>query len=146
MQWKRLPALAVLACSLVAFAGCSQPAAEAAHEDRAVRVEPVDGTDLSRVTLTAEAATRIGIETSHVERGTAGAMVVPYSSVLYDERGSTWVYTNPEGLTFLRAQIKVDAIDGDIARISSGPPAGTVIATVGIAQLFGAEMGVGDPE
>ncbi len=146
MHWKHLPVVAVLACALVGSAGCSQPAAEAAPEERAVNVEPVEGTDLSLVTVTAEAATRIGIETSHVERGKAGGFIVPYSAVLYDEHGSTWVYTNPEGLTFVRAEIEVDVIEGDIARISTGPPAGTVIATVGIAQLFGAELGVGDPE
>jgi len=101
---------------------------------------------MSSVTLTEQSAERLGIETARVERSPAGGMVVPYSAVLYDEQGGVWVFTNPEGLTFVRAEISVDGIDGDVARLSNGPPVGTAIATVGVAELFGAEMGVGDPE
>jgi len=81
-----------------------------------------------------------------VKPGQAGGTVVPYSAVLYDADGGTWVYTNPDGLTFVRASISVDDIDGDVARLSNGPAAGTAIATVGVAELYGAELGVGDPE
>ena len=34
-------------------------------------------------------------------------------------------------------------IDGDVAVLSSGPPVGTRIVTVGVAELFGTEFGVG---
>jgi hypothetical protein len=71
---------------------------------------------------------------------------VPYAAVLYDAQGETWVYTNPEKLVFVRTQVKIDRIDGDVALLLEGPPSGTSIVTVGLAELFGAETGVGDPE
>jgi hypothetical protein len=146
MQRKLLPILAVIAFAAASLAACAQPAPEEAQEESAVTVEPVGGSELSTVTLTERSAQRLGIETTRVERGQAGGTVLPYSAVLYDEDGAVWVYTNPEGLTFLRAEITVDEIDGDVALLSNGPPAGTVIATVGVAELYGAEKGVGDPE
>lgn len=145
MQLRRLPVFVVLAVAVAALAGCSDGAPEATRPE-VVQVEPVEGTDLSSVTLTERSAARLGIKTTPVEPGQAGGTVVPYSAVLYDEHGGTWVYTNPMGLTFVRASITVREIDGDVARLSDGPPAGTAIATIGVSELFGAEMGVGDPE
>jgi len=69
--------------------------------------------------------------------------VVPYAAVLYDAHGDTWVYTNPEPLVFVRHRIMVDYINGDQAVLSEGPPAGTVVVTVGGAELFGAEFEIG---
>jgi hypothetical protein len=105
-------------------------------------VEEVAGTDLSRITLTPEAAKRLDIKTGNVEtRG--GATVVPYSAVFYSPTGETWTYTNPEGLTFVRQRIVVDSIDGVRAQLSKGPEPGTKVATVGVAELYGAESGLG---
>jgi hypothetical protein len=69
--------------------------------------------------------------------------VIPYSAVLYDLNGETWVYTNPEPLVFVRQPVSVDYIEGDLAVLSDGPPAGTQVATVGVAELYGADTGVG---
>ena len=145
MHRQRLATLVILAVAAVALAGCSG-AVMAEVDVEPVDVQPVEGTALSSVTLTQEAAERLGIETTQVRPGQSGGAIVPYSAVLYDADGGTWVYTNPDGLTFVRASITVDAIDGDVARLANGPAAGTGIATVGVAELFGAEMGVGDPE
>jgi hypothetical protein len=69
--------------------------------------------------------------------------VIPYGAVLYDLHGETWVYTNPETLIFVRHSIVVDYIEGGMAVLIDGPPAGTAVATVGVAELFGTEFGVG---
>jgi hypothetical protein len=69
--------------------------------------------------------------------------VVPYAAVLYDPRGDTWVYTNPEPLVFVRHLISVEYIEGDLAVLSSGPSVGTAVVTVGAAELFGIEFGIG---
>ena len=68
--------------------------------------------------------------------------VVPYAAVIYGVNGETWVYTNPEPLVFIRQPIVIDYIEGDQAFLSEGPDTGTVIVTVGVAELFGAETGV----
>lgn len=120
-----------------------------------VTIEPVEGTDVHRLTLSARAAERVGIETAVLgAAGTtatsrlagAGALavgrtVVPYSAVLYDGRGDTWVYTSPASLVFVRQRVRVEQIDGDRAILTEGPPAGTTIVTVGGAELLAVELG-----
>ena len=69
--------------------------------------------------------------------------VIPYAAVLYDLHGETWVYTSLEPLVYVRHPISVDYIDGDLAVLSEGPPAGTEVVTAGAAELFGAEAGIG---
>jgi hypothetical protein len=69
--------------------------------------------------------------------------VIPYAALLYDLHGETWVYTSLEPLVYVRHPIVVDYIDGDLAVLSEGPPAGTEVVTAGAAELFGAEFGIG---
>lgn len=70
-------------------------------------------------------------------------MVVPYSALIYDLNGDTWVYVNPEPLVFMRHPVTVDFVEGDRAILSDGPPVGTMVATVGVAELYGADTGIG---
>lgn len=69
--------------------------------------------------------------------------VAPYAAVIYGLQGDTWLYTNPEPLTFVREPVTIDFIDGDLAVLVEGPPAGTVVVTAGAAELYGTEFGVG---
>lgn len=128
------------------LAGCHQKAAAPAKIKPAT-VEHVEGSELSRVTLTERAAQRLDIQTT-AARDVATArsgrrMVVPYAAVLYDAKGNTWVYTSPEPLKYVRHAISVDYIDGDQAVLTAGPPAGTLVVTVGGQELFGAEFEIG---
>jgi hypothetical protein len=123
---------------------------EAGYGDPA-KLEPVEGTGLSKVVLTKTAAERLGIQTAEVRTVQAPAVkggglrnVIPYAAVLYDENGDTWTFTSPEPLTFLRHEVKVDYIEGQQAFLLDGPPAGTKVVTVGAAELLGAELGVGE--
>jgi hypothetical protein len=113
----------------------------AAGESEPAHVEPVPGSALSRVTLTASAAERLGVETVPI-RNRAGRKIAPYSAILYDERGKTWVYTQPARLTFVRAAVEIAAIRGNEAILTSGPPVGTEVASVAAAELFGTEFEV----
>jgi hypothetical protein len=69
--------------------------------------------------------------------------IVPYSSLIYDSHGQTWIYTSPEPRTFIRQKVEVDYVLGNRAILSEGPPAGTVVASVGAAELYGTEFKVG---
>jgi hypothetical protein len=138
--------LATLVASLLPLSACSQHDSHAAHGEHPAQVDKIDGSELSRVTLTARAAERIGLETVSVteqDRNGSMRMVVPYSSLIYDPQGRTWIYTSPQALTFVRVQVDVDSIDGDQVFLSEGPTAGTKIASVGVTQIYGAETGVG---
>jgi hypothetical protein len=100
-------------------------------------LEPIEGTDLSRVILTEKAAERIGVKTVP-----ASERVVPYSAVIYDTEGNTWVYTNPAPFTFVRAQVVIDRIEGDQAFLSQSLESADPIVTVGVIEIYGAETGV----
>jgi hypothetical protein len=112
------------------------------------RTEPIEGTDLVRVILTAEAVERLDMQTAMVrDAGKLGtpegsALVIPYASLFYGPTGDTWTYTNPEPLTFERAPIEIDHIDGNRVFLSDGPSSGTAVVTRGAAELFGVETGV----
>ena len=112
-------------------------------------VEHIQGSDLNRVTLTEKAMKRLDVKTvpvrevmiehSKAKKRTCG----PYSAVIYDPFGQPWAYTSPEPRTFVRHRLDVDFIDGDLAILNDGPTVGTEIATVGAAELYGAEFGMG---
>ena len=85
----------------------------------------------------------IGMPGQRVDGGPSQRQVVPYAAVLYDAKGDTWVFTNPNPLTFVRHPIHIDYIEGDLAVLSDGPASGTAIVVVGAAELFGAETGIG---
>lgn len=88
------------------------------------------------------AGQRVRVELTLDSSG-ANRMAVPYGAVIYDLQGTTWVYTNPEPLTFVRERVAIDYIDGDTAVLAQDLPAGTKIVSVGAAELYGTEFGVG---
>ena len=118
----------------------AQEAAE--EEDRPAQLEPIEGTDLNRITLTEKAAERLGLETAPVlsqQVDGAERLVIPYAALLYDPSGVTWVYVNVEPLVFVRQAIVVDSIQGDDVFLSEGPEAGANVVTLGATELFGSE-------
>jgi hypothetical protein len=149
---------------------CSGPASTKGAKAEPAKVERVEG-GLSRVILTEKAAERLDIRTAAVRvapitqkmqgevvaagdgsgqpvarqpsLSTTERKVVPYSSVVYEPHGETWVYTNPERLAFVRERVRIDHIDGDVAVLLEGPRVGTPVVTVGVAELFGIEFGIG---
>jgi hypothetical protein len=140
-------AAALLVVDVLPLSACGgSDEAEASGEEPAT-VEEIEGSDdLHRITLTAKAAERLDVQTVAVRADGEGGeqrRIIPYSAVLYEPDGDTWTYTSPESLTFVRAPIVVETIDGDRAVLSEGPPVGTEVVTVGVAELFGAENGIG---
>jgi hypothetical protein len=111
-------------------------------EHEPASVEHIDGTDRVQVTLTERAAQRLAIDTTPVAQ-TANGLVVPSSAVFVDPEGRWWVYTNPEPLVFSRHEIALAREAGGRAFLSSGPPAGTKVVTVGVPELYGVEEEIG---
>jgi hypothetical protein len=139
---------AVIAAGLafLAVAGCAATSQSGtATVAKPARLEKVAGSDVNRVILKPEAATSIGIQKGRIQAATSqqSRTVVPYAAVLYDATGKTWVYQPAADLTFVRQPIVVERIDGDNAILSQSPPAGTEVVTIGAAELYGTELGVG---
>ncbi|MBU0499393.1 MAG: hypothetical protein KJ558_01375 [Gammaproteobacteria bacterium] len=112
------------------------------------KVEPIQGSDLKRVTLTEPAAKRLGIEQKAVAEEEVNGqkrLVIPYSTLIYDPKGNTWVYTagDPTPLSYQRHSVKIESIEGDRVILQEGPAAGTPVVTVGVTEIYGAEKGLG---
>jgi len=133
--------VAALVLAGLQLTGCGKHH-EKHHAEHPAKIEEIAGSELKKVTLTEKAAQRLDVQTTEV-REEGGQKIVPYSSLIYDTKGKTWVYTSPAPRTFLRHEIEVEKIEGDKVVLKSGPPAGTVIASVAVAELYGTEFKVG---
>ena len=85
---------------------------------------------------------RVQVRLPHPDSGKL-QKVIPYAAVIYDPRGNTWTYTNPEPLVFVRHRIDVEFIEGDRAVLREGPATGTTVVTAGAAVLLGVEQKFG---
>ena len=116
-------------------------------------VEDIAGSELKKVTFTADAAERTGVELDAVKEmqvsptrrgsGSVKRMVVPYASLIYTPDGREWVYTSLADLTYVRHAIKIEYIKGDLIVLAEGPKVGTRVVTTGAAEVYGAEHGLG---
>jgi cobalt-zinc-cadmium efflux system membrane fusion protein len=69
------------------------------------------------------------------------SLTVPWSAVVFDMHGGTWVYEQLEPRRFNRRRVVVAYTSGSDAVLASGPPAGATVVTTGVQELFGAETG-----
>ena len=129
----------------LALSACGGPVAAAAVAEKPYKLEKMDGSDFNLVTLTEKAVQRLVLETGKVsEEQVAGAtrLVVPYSSLIYGLHGENWIYVSPQPLSFHRAVVTVDYIEGNNVFLNDGPAVGTEIATTAVAELYGVDTGV----
>jgi hypothetical protein len=132
-----LTVVAALQLTACAQAPKSQAKVEPARVERIAGSEP-------KVILTKDAARRLDIKTEAVRAdGPSPRSAMPYAAVVYDLKGNAYVYTSPEPLTFVRKSVTVDTIKGDTAFLSDGLATGTQVVTVGVAELYGVEFGIG---
>ena len=140
-RWMVGAQLAALVIAGLQLTACSKHL-DAHKTEHPADVANIAGSELKKVTLTERAVQRLDVKTEQV-REQNGQGLVPYSSLIYDPKGNTWVYTSPAARTFVRAKIDIDRIIGDQVLLKSGPAAGTNIATRAVAELYGTEMKVG---
>lgn len=136
---RSLSSLAGAAVLAITVTGCSSPE-EAAPEPPSV-VEDIPGSEVKAVTLRADAAEAIGLETAAVSKASAaGRLTIPYAAVVYYLDGSTWTYTQTGDHKYQRAPITVAGIAGDVATLTAGPAVGTPVVVVGAPEVLGAEL------
>jgi membrane fusion protein, heavy metal efflux system len=82
---------------------------------------------------------RVGVSLSL--KGEGKSLTVPWSAVVLDIYGGTWVYEQTGERSYVRRPVAVRYVAGDTAVLASGPRAGTKVVTAGAAELFGAETG-----
>lgn len=89
-------------------------------------------------------ATQAPPSTNAAAPATTTRRVVPFAAVLYQPSGEASLYVNTAPLLYERQAVTVDYVIGDLAVLSSGPPPGTPVVTVGAPELSGIEFGVGE--
>lgn len=135
-------AIVVVPFAALILTSCGGAVSDEYEIEQPYTLEPIEGEDVLRLTLTEPAVEHIGIETVAVE--TSGSkLVVPYDAVYIDSHGDFWVYTNPEPLVFVRAPIDIARETSTEAILADGPPAGTQVVTVGAPELYGTETEFG---
>jgi len=67
-------------------------------------------------------------------------LVIPWSAVVFDINGGTWVYESLGEQKYARRRVQVKYVAESTAVLATGPPVGAKIVTVGSAELFGTEF------
>ncbi len=83
---------------------------------------------------------RVGVSLQY--KGATNDVVVPWSAVLHDIYGGTWVYEALENHVYVRRRIEVRDIVENSAVLRRGPGPGTRIVVTGAAELFSTEFGI----
>lgn len=140
-RWMAAAQVAALLIGGLQLTGCGRHAA--AHQvEHPAEVKDIPESALKTVILTEQAARRLDVQTEQVkEQG--GQRLVPYSSVIYDSKGKTWVYTSTAPQTFVRHEVEIDRVVANQVLLRNGPAVGTLIASRAVAELYGTEFKVG---
>ena len=69
------------------------------------------------------------------------SLTVPWSAIVFDVHGGTWVYEQVSPRTYVRRRVVVRYTSGTNAVLGSGPTTGTKVVATGVQELFGAETG-----
>lgn len=71
----------------------------------------------------------------------AESLTVPWSAVIQDIHGGSWVYEQTGDGTYVRRRVAVEYVVDDTAVLAFGPPPGRQVVAAGAAELFGTETG-----
>lgn len=102
-------------------------------------VERLQDGRLPKIVLTDHAVKRLGIISQKLRSG----FEVPRSSLLYDTQGRAWVYVDLGHSTYQRAEIEVLKVRDEVLEIKSKFEPSIQVVTIGAAELFGTESGIG---
>lgn len=138
MNGRARPLLAALVAA-ASLSSCSEVQQTAGGGYEPAQLDPVDASGFKRVTFTEEGARRTGLRTVAVLRS-GRHLVVPYTALVYDGDGRSFVYTSPGPLAFVRTAIAIDRIDRDRVLLTRGPSPGSDVVTVGATEVYGAEL------
>jgi multidrug efflux pump subunit AcrA (membrane-fusion protein) len=70
-------------------------------------------------------------------------LTIPYSAVVYDVHGSTWIYEDLGEGVYTRRRVEIARHVGDRVVVSRGLSPGARVVSIGVAELFGTEFGAG---
>jgi hypothetical protein len=134
------PAVAIaLVVVGIALSGCTEVESDTVEGYEPAHLQEIEGSELKRVTFTREGAARTDLRSEPVQRS-GGRRAVSYAALIYDGDGKTYVYVADKPLSFMRAEVVIDRIEGARALLRDGPPVGSQVVTTGAAEVHGAEL------
>lgn len=136
---------ALLVAAGLALAGCASAKSADVGLAKVASVAADSEDTPGVITLAPAAVKRLGVQTAPVTARATG-LTVPYGALVYEADGSSWVFVETAPLHYRRAPIAVSGISGDRVALTSGPPVGTRVVTVGAAELVGVETGIDGEE
>ncbi|KAA0231024.1 efflux RND transporter periplasmic adaptor subunit [candidate division KSB1 bacterium] len=88
---------------------------------------------------------RVGekVRVTLAQKNIAENLIVPFSAILYDIHGGTWVYTRMSPHTYTRQRVELHHVVDTLAVLARGPDSGTEVVITGAAEIFGTEFGGG---
>ncbi len=88
---------------------------------------------------------RVGqkVAVSLIKKSVEDVIAVPWSAILYDFNGGTWVYVKIADHIYSRSRVEISHIVDGYAAVTRGLAEGSEVVTAGAAELFGTEFGVG---
>lgn len=138
----RLLTAVIATMAIASLPGCTEVEEPAAHVHQPVHLEPIEGSEVQRVVFDQRGAEQVSVRTAPVRRR-GKHTVVPYAALIYDGQGTSWVYTSPEPLTYVRVLVDVARIQGGRVLLHDGPSVDTAVVTTGASEVYGAELGIG---
>lgn len=88
---------------------------------------------------------RIGekVRISLLQKAPKESLIIPFSAVLYDINGGSWVYVKISSRVYSRCRVQISHIVDDFAVLIKGLEEGDEVVISGAAEIFGTEFGVG---
>ena len=130
----------VATAATASLAACAEIEVPLAEPYEPAHLESTGPGQPARVILTEEARHRVQLQTTLV-RPHEGDISVDQAALVYDKKGKPWVFTVVGPRTYVRAAVAITEVnENNVMILSSGPPAGTEVVTVGAIELWGAEL------
>jgi hypothetical protein len=131
----------VVAIMVAISTGCAEIESTTAEPYEPAALETPGPGQPARVILTEEAVDRVALQTTEVKM-LGKDPAVDHTALVFDKAGKPWVFTVVAPRTYVRAAIGIKDVQDNLVILSSGPPAGTQVVTIGAIELWGAELGI----
>ncbi len=76
-------------------------------------------------------------------RDDEAVLAAPWSAIVHDAGGGTWVYERAAPAVYVRRRVRVERVVGDWTALSGDVQVDANVVTTGAAELFGTEFGAG---
>ena len=130
----------VAVATSASLVGCAEIEVPLAEPYEPAHLESTGPDKPARVILTEEARHRVQLQTTRVKPHGADVSL-DQAALVYDKKGKPWVFTVIGPLTYVRAAVGIKEVnENNVMILSSGPPAGTEVVTVGAIELWGIEL------